>query len=176
MPMDQPTLIRALLRDRAKLHAFIWAMVQNDDLAEDVLQEVMVLVLEKRDKIRDEAHLPAWSRRAARLTAMAALRKKRGNPIPLDNRVLDLLEEEWDKLDRVESSSVADALRTCLAKLTPRSATLIRMRYAEGLKSGQIAAQLKQDVNTIYVALGRIHQALAACVKRELARGGPHHA
>lgn len=151
-------------------------MVQDDDLSEDVLQEVMVLVLEKRHKIRDEAHLPAWSRRAARLTAMAALRKKRAHPITLDNHVIDLLEQEWDKFDRVESTSLTDALRTCLAKLTPRSAALIRLRYGEGLKSGQIAQQLQQEVNTIYVALGRIHQALAACVKRELAKRGPHHA
>lgn len=173
MPIDEPTLIRALLRDRAKLHSFIWTIVHDSHLAEDVLQEVMVLVLQRRDRIEDEVHLPRWTRRAARLIAFATLRKTRSNPITLDQQVIDLLEQEWDKLDRTESSVAMEALRQCLGKLAPKAARLIQMRYGEGATSGEIAARLQQQANTVYVGLGRAHKALTECVKRELRKRAP---
>src|SRR5690348_1188332 len=93
MPIDQPTLVRALLRDRARLHGFIWAIVRDEDLAEDVLQEVMLLALAKRETIDSESQLPGWTRKAARFKSFEALRRKHATPVTLDDRVIDLLEQ-----------------------------------------------------------------------------------
>ncbi|MFI4861600.1 MAG: sigma-70 family RNA polymerase sigma factor [Phycisphaerales bacterium JB063] len=172
MPMDQKQLVTCLMRDRAKLFAFIWAIVHDEHLAEDVLQDVSALVLEKRDEIESESHLLGWMRRAARFRAFKALDKRGKRPLSLDEEVVGLLEEHWERLDRQSSSDRVDALQKCLEQLTPYTSELIRLRYAEGLSGGRLATTVGRKVETVYVALSRTHRALRECIERRMGKGG----
>jgi RNA polymerase sigma-70 factor, ECF subfamily len=94
--MDANNLVRALIRDRAGLLGYIWAIVRDTHLADDVFQDVTVLAMERAAEIKDESHLLLWARRAARFKSLEALRKRTRQTIPLDEDVLELLEAEWD--------------------------------------------------------------------------------
>ena len=66
MAVDQKIIVRVLLRDRGKLLAYIGAIVRDAHIAEDVLQEVSMLALEKQEQILNEAAVLPWMRTAAR--------------------------------------------------------------------------------------------------------------
>jgi RNA polymerase sigma-70 factor (ECF subfamily) len=91
----------------------------------------------------------------------------------LAGEVIDRLDQAWEEHDRDDprASSVA-ALEHCISKLTPRAQELVQLRYHEDLSGQHIAERLRKPLNTIYVAISRIHRTLAECVRSELARNG----
>ena len=46
MSIDQPTAVKGLMKDRARLIAYIYAIVRDWHLAEDLFQDVSALAIE----------------------------------------------------------------------------------------------------------------------------------
>jgi DNA-directed RNA polymerase specialized sigma24 family protein len=59
-------LVILLLRGQVKLLAYIRAIVRDDHLAADVLQEIALLALRKCGELRDGRHFLAWMRLTSR--------------------------------------------------------------------------------------------------------------
>lgn len=172
MGLEHDEIVRLLLSGRVLLLAYIHSIVRDSHLAEDVLQEISVLAVRKREEIVDEAHFRAWIRRAARLEAMNVLRRHQKLSTAMPEPVLEALEVHWDNRDEEWAADRIDALRQCVGRLTSNSQQLLRMRYHEGVSGISLAERLGKPVNTIYVALSRIHRALADCVARRMAAQG----
>ncbi len=77
MGLDQDTALRLLLDHRGMLLGYVNSIVRDQHLAEDVFQEVSLLVVRKHRGIPARESFPGWVRRAARLEALSALRRKR---------------------------------------------------------------------------------------------------
>jgi RNA polymerase sigma factor (sigma-70 family) len=113
-----------------------------------------------------------WLRRSARFKALEALRAKRRAPPPFSEEVLEKLEAHWEPYGppgEMAEATVAELLRACYRKLSGNQRRLLSLRYAKGLHSGEIAAQLDMKVETVYRALTRAHRNLADCVQEQLA-------
>jgi DNA-directed RNA polymerase specialized sigma24 family protein len=74
--MKPDSVVRVLIRDRAKLLGYIWAILRDSHLADDVFQDVTVLALEHAAEFNDDGHLLLWCRKAARFKALEILRSK----------------------------------------------------------------------------------------------------
>lgn len=170
-PLDQSTALRQLLANRAMLLGYINVITGDPTLTEDVFQEVSIVVMEKFPMVQDLDGFRPWARTIARFQALKAVNKRRANPVILAGEVIDRLDQAWEEHDREDprASSVA-ALERCIAKLTPRAQELVQLRYHEDLSGQHIADRLRKPLNTIYVAISRIHRTLAECVRSELAR------
>jgi RNA polymerase sigma-70 factor (ECF subfamily) len=164
--MEANRIVRALIRDRAKLLGYIWAIVRDHHLAEDVFQDLTVLAMERAGEIQDDEHLLLWSRRAARYKALEVLRSKSYQATTLDDDVLELLQTDWARGDAFASSDEVDHLRACLERLTPHARRLVHLRYTEGLTGIQTAEVVQVKVHSVYVALARIHKALEECIRQ----------
>ncbi len=169
MSVSDEVLIRALVRDREKIFAYCWAILRDDDLAEDVFQEVCSLAVQKRETIANEQHLAGWLRLAARRKSMEAARARSVRAQLFNTELLDLLDAHWRKWDESAPTGLLDALRHCLKQLNPRGRELLAMRYEQGLKSPRIAEKLGCKVPTIYMATMRIHAKLKECIVRRMA-------
>lgn len=165
MAIDHNTIMRVLMRDRAKLFAYIWSIVRDIHLAEDVLQELSLLALDKSETIHNEQVLPAWLRSTARFRALRALENHRRHPAPLDDHLLDQLDGRWAQTDGEAPGELIDALRHCVSKLTPRARRMLRLRYAEGMSGADVANAAGIQPDSVYKSLGRIHRTLADCIR-----------
>jgi RNA polymerase sigma-70 factor (ECF subfamily) len=172
MGLGRDEVLRLLLSGRAMVLAYIQSIARDRHLAEDIFQEISIVALNKRASIQDEVHFRAWIRRAARLETMNVLRREKKSPRALSEPVLQLLEGHWDNHDDDWSEQRVEALRGCLGTLTSNSRKLVRLRYSEGTSGKQLAEILGKPVNTIYVALARIHRKLGECVRRKLGKEG----
>lgn len=170
MPVNEDTVVRTLLSHRLGLLAYIEAIVRDTHLAEDVFQDVSSLAFQKREQIDDAVHLLKWLRRTARYRASYSMRQRHTQPMMFDDALLDEMDAQWiaavgaaaNETDRVE------ALRHCLGELTPNARKLIDLRYNEN-KSGQDLAEASgKQLNTVYVALTRIHRTLADCIRKRM--------
>lgn len=169
MPVDHDIIVRVFLRDRTKMLAYIWSIVRDDDLADDIYQEVSVLALNKAATIHDEEHLLRWTRLAARYKAFNVLQRQQHAPVSLDNSVLDLIEDQWSEYDAYPSSEMITALRLCMNRLSPYASKLVSLRYGEGLSGQALANALNRKLRTVYMAVSRVHRSLADCVRQALA-------
>ena len=180
--MDSEDVVRALIRERAELLGYAWAIVRDHHLADDVFQEVAVLAMRRAAEIRDVGHLMRWSRKAARFKALEALRDPaRRRAVPLDEDVLGMLEADWPDADSRHAGDEVDHLRTCLGWLAKRARQVVHLRYVEGKSGGEVAALLNVEVRSVYVMLSRVHGALRECMERrrrrlatDAAAGGTH--
>ena len=168
MALDHDSLVRLLIRERVKLIGYVRAIVGDEHAAEDVFQQISVLVLRKGDAIHDAEHFLAWMRTASRLEALNAMRARRRSPLALNDHVAELLDPHWQRYDAVESSVMIDALRRCLGELTPNTRRLIEMRYRQAMSSAQIAEALSRKATAVYQAISRAHHALAECIGRRM--------
>jgi RNA polymerase sigma-70 factor, ECF subfamily len=175
MDHQSPRNVTLLIRERDRLYSYIWAIVGDVHLAEDVFQEVSLLVIEKRPEATDELQFRVWLRRTARYKAIEAVRRVRKGPTCLDQAVIDKLEEHWGRYDTTPESDLVDILRECMRMLTPNGQKIIALRYVEGLRSSEIAQRLGRQVETVYQSIARAHLNLAACVREKLSARQSSH-
>ena len=171
MDTHQERIVPLLLSHRAMLLGYIASIVRDSDLAEDVFQNVSLVVLNKAHQLRNDDAFPQWARRIARLEALSARRSHLRSPELLDQSMLELVEDEWSASD-ADPTEWRVALRECVEKLSPKARKLIELRYLEGLSAGDVAERVNSSLNTVYVALTRTYRHLARCVESRLAPGG----
>jgi RNA polymerase sigma-70 factor, ECF subfamily len=167
MALDEAAIVQTLMAERVRLLAYIWSIVHDAHLVEDVFQEVSLLAINKRSELCDEKTLAGWLRGSARLVSIAAMRRKERHPILLREEVLDQLDAAWRDTDDVSAEETLGLLRRCLAALSERSRQFVALRYVDRLTSSQVAEKLDITVHSVYVALGRIHRTLRECIQRQ---------
>ena len=169
---EQQLLLRRVLGERVKVVAFIRSIVRRRDLAEDIFQDLCVLVLQKRDELREVKHLSRWLRVAGRQLAMNELRKHANRSLLLGDKINELMEPHWRELDLIGDLGRGDALASCLKRLTGAEMELVNGRYVEELSSPQLASRLGRPVSSLYTSFSRIHKKLAECITRRTTAQG----
>jgi RNA polymerase sigma-70 factor, ECF subfamily len=169
MGLDASRIVRLLMSERSRLFSYIWAIVGDAHLAEDVFQEVSLLCIEKGGEVAGEPQFRVWLRRAARFKALQAVRQLKHRPAPLEESVIEKLEEYWVEYDATPESDLVETLRECIRLLTPNNRKLMVLRYTKGLRTNQIAQRLKRQVTAVRQSLARSHRSLYDCVHAKLA-------
>lgn len=174
MAISEKSLVQALLRDQAKLFAFVRSMIHDRHLAEDIVQTVWLQASESRNEIKSEDHLYAWLRRVARHRVIDEISKRR-DILTLDEDVLNQMESQWSLLDKADTTEMLEALRQCMKHLTPHSKRLIDLRYRDGISCKEIANLVGRSYEATKKALVRSRQVLSNCVRKALNGEGMSH-
>lgn len=169
--MTSPEIVQVLMEQRDRLFAYIWTIVRDVQLAEDVLQEVSILAVKKGGDIENAARLVVWLRHAARLESLAMCRRRTRSPVILDDKVLDQLDAFWAERDTHSAGRELMALRACVAQLTPRNLRILALRHVHGKKAPEMAEILGRSVDVVYTMVARIHRTLRECVQARLLAG-----
>lgn len=166
--MQQNELFKAMLCQRTRLTGYAWSIVRDLDLAEDIVQDVFVIAIQKSDAINDNDHLDLWLRKSIRFQALASLRKKSGNVL-LDEELLGLIDSAFGgQALAPRADERLDALAGCLEELAPKARAVIEMRYGRGLDCGSIAEHFDRQIETVYQMVARAHRTLRECVQRKI--------
>ena len=167
--MDHGEAARLLTRHHGTLYAYVYACVSSHHDAEDILQNVSVVVIESLAQLRDEAGFLPWAREIARRCTLAYYRKNR-RVRSLDPELLQRLAEAADELERdCPEAEHRAALLACLEELPPHSRELLARRYdGSSGDARSIAARFGQTVQSFYARIKRIKAVLRDCVSRRL--------
>lgn len=154
------------------LRGLVAALFPDLDLADDVLQEVFVVITEKAHTFRPDGDFRGWAYGIAKRKALEHARRyssKRKVGV-FSPETLELLcaakpDEEHD------DGEVRTRLTRCLGKLTPTLREMVRLRYLENLSPGNIATRMEWTSEAVYVALSRSRSLLRKCLDAALASG-----
>lgn len=170
--LDQETALRGILAQEPLLLGFVRAIVGSRTLAEDIFQDLVVLVMRKHAEIPNAAALPGWSRRAVRFLALKALEKRARERPVMDEELIALIERSVEDEGEPAVDPYLSALGACRGKLSAPARELLALRYEQGIPGEQIADRLGRPLNTVYVTISRLHRTLADCIRARLRAGG----
>lgn len=125
-------------------------MLGARDLAEDLTQDVFMLLSDNLHRIESKEHLALWLRKVTSHRAIDRLRRRsRFAMTPLD--------EEAQMFSTVDDGDplFQRQLQLVLSELTPPARAVLLLRYQEDLDPAQIAQTLDMPVNTVKSHLKR---------------------
>lgn len=163
------------------LFRFIHAYVQDDGLAEDVLQEVFVALYYKRSfKQKEGASFKTYLYKIARNKSLNAIKKrKRKKEVSLEGMLENNAEKpnerfseqpqalyEEDPEAKLERTEKNEMLKTALGNLSEQYREVLVLRYLEDMPPERIATVTKRKIKQVYNLLARGKTALKEELKK----------
>ncbi len=126
----------------ARLHGYLRRVLANAAIAEEVLDDVMLVVWKDARKFRGDAAISSWIFGIAYRKAMTAARK--------EGRYQSLLDRSADADTMPAASSQDDGLiRAALQALSPDHRQVVELTYYCGFSYREIAEIAECPVNTV---------------------------
>lgn len=161
---DVDAISQLLERHARRLRDYIRMMVKESDVADDIMQEVMIKVVRVIDEGRytDKGRFQPWLMRIARNRVLDYFRaQKQVKTINEADAGYDILGAtkiaEHSIEDEIITEQTSEMLRGLIEMLPEEQREVVMMRYFEGLSFKEIAEQSNVSINT---ALGRMRYAL----------------
>jgi RNA polymerase sigma-70 factor, ECF subfamily len=158
----------------AALHRFFRGRLADADAREDLVQDVLLRMHERRDQLRDEERLDAWAYRIARNALVDHYRRHRSDPLE------SIAESELHAPEPDPQPASAEVLgawlRVRIAELPEVYRAALELTELRGLSQREAAEALGLPYSTLKsrVQRGRdlLHAELTSCCAVELdARG-----
>ena len=153
-----------LNRYKSSIHSYIYFIVRNKELTEDIFQETFVKVIMtiKQGRYTENGKFLSWVLRIAHNQVIDHFRqKKQQNNVSEGEVGYDLLNNKKFSDTTVEekmvSAQIEADVRKLLDYLPKEQKEVVMMRYYMGLSFKEIAEQTEVSINT---ALGRMRYAL----------------
>jgi len=171
--MREETLVRNLLQHQRLLMGMLLALVGNRAVAEDLFQDLAILMTRKRDSVDEDCRFIAWARSiAVNLVRDHRKRLSRRKVLPLDDVALDAVASAFEAPPDSAWDDRLDALRRCAEELPERDRALLRRRYEEDAPPERIARELDLARGAVDTRLYRLRRTLHDCVELRLQEPG----
>jgi RNA polymerase sigma-70 factor, ECF subfamily len=139
-------IIRSFSRN---LFAIAYAILQNREEAEDVVQDTLVKAWKSRWRVRDPEKFPAWISTIARHRARDLARQRRPEPLPHDFESAETAKTE------IESANLDSEVHAALSQLPELHRAAVTLRYFEELDYATIERTLGLTNGALRGILGR---------------------
>jgi RNA polymerase sigma-70 factor (ECF subfamily) len=149
-----------------RLYGYILSLAGTPDAANDVLQDVNIVLWKQSSQFEPGSNFKAWSFRIAHFQYMAYRQKRlREKVLFSDDLIAKLATDAKEVDDSFERRAML--LERCLERMPARSREMIRLRYADELNVSQMAEKLQRKSNAIYQTLFRARRWLIDCVQKD---------
>ena len=153
-----------LNRYKNRIYSYIYYIVKDRELTEDIFQETFVKVITtiKQGRYTENGKFPAWISRIAHNLIIDFFRQEKAdNYVITDNENMDIFNRKELSEGTVEDTIVQNQIETDVRKLIkalPHSQReVLVMRYYKNMSFKEIADHTKVSINT---ALGRMRYAI----------------
>lgn len=153
-----------LNRYKSNIHAYIYYIVRDRDLTEDIFQETFVKVIMtiKQGRYTENGKFKAWITRIAHNLIIDHFRQERNeNTISNDEMEVDLFNDmrlcEGTVEDHLVQAQVFSDVKKMVEYLPDNQREVLEMRYYQNMSFKEIADRTGVSINT---ALGRMRYAI----------------
>ena len=172
MPRDDETrwaeFVQLLTAHQPDVFLYLRSLVLDPDEASEILQEVNLVLWEKRNEFQLGTNFRAWAFQVARYKLLQHRgRRRRACRCFSDELIDELILQAKD--DEEALDGMIDDLRRCVSLLSPRDRELIVKRYAPRATCQSVADSVGRPVRWVYKAVSRIRKTLLDCLLREAA-------
>lgn len=164
---DEMAFSELMNRHQSKIYSYIYSMVGNPEIANDIFQETFTKVITKMDDTYNEqGKWIAWVMRIAHNATIDYLRKQKRFVDVSSNYDDDSGTDFYDRLpdedlvsaeEQLEKEEAKDSLMKHIAELPEEQRTVVMLRHYYEMPFKEIAELTDVSINT---ALGRMRYAL----------------
>lgn len=148
---------------------YVRSLMPGYEGADDLAQETLLKLWEKKGQYVDGTHFKAWAFQVARYLVMNRRRKLAHSPVVLlDEALMDQIDRRWMETEAPGLEDQQSALRECLESLKPGDRSLLHARYATGVSLETYAEQNGTRPGTLKARLFRLRDALRDCIQRRV--------
>lgn len=158
-----------LAEHESAIRYYVRSLLPGYHGVEDITQEVMVTVWQKRSDFTEGTNFKAWAFRIAQFHVLNQRRKiARGKWLVFDQELIEKLDPETiaDSADYLNAEE--DALEHCLKGLNAEDQKLLHTRYATKTSVETFAQQEGLRPGTLKARLFRLRAALRTCIEEKL--------
>lgn len=159
--------LRSFTAHEPAIRAHVRRLVPFRADADDVMQEVSVVLWEKFDSFRDGADFKAWAFGVARFEVLAWLRDRGRDRLVLDEEVVTKIAEETTA-EEPHLARQREALEHCLKKVPGDQRDLLMRAYQPESSIQEVAQGSGRSVAGFYQWLHRMRRMLLECIRRTL--------
>ena len=165
--------VKRLMEHRSMLHSFVFAMLRDAHLTEDILQEVAVVLWSKYREFTPGTDFGAWARSVAYREVLAARRSEARAHRYMDESCAQEILAAYERREQtVDTATHRRALRRCMGQLNSDLREMMRCRYALSMSSREIAAKFSRTAQAVDAIVYRIKKLLSDCVRSRLVESG----
>ena len=165
----QQQFLRLFMANDAAVRAFVRSLVPTLDDANDVMQEVAIVLWEKFAEYESGEDFRRWAFGVAKFKVLSWQRDRLRDRHVFGLEATELLAAESERhSEMLESQRLA--LQDCVQKLPLEQRELVSAAYAPGARIDALSDQLGETAMAVYKKLHRIRMALSDCVRRALRR------
>jgi len=168
---DEERFLRHWVEAQPTLAAYITSCVGDFHEAEDILQEVSLVLHRKFAEYDSARPFIAWALGVARNEILNQRRTRARSFICYQGELMDRVTNTYMELAPMLDDRIK-ALRHCLGKVEGRSAEALRLRYETDMKPQEISEHMGIRPVAVRVLLSRAREWLRQCVERVLAAQG----
>ena len=170
MSNAQVHFLSEYVRAERALRATLLAMTGCPEAVDDLVQNVAVALWTKWADYDADRPFRSWALGVARIEALRWRRGQARDRMVLSEETVALLAETADGLAE-RADERRHALHDCLRKVADHVRAVLRLRYTEGLRAGEIAERLGRTVGAVEMTLTRSRRALRECIERQAGGG-----
>lgn len=168
MDRIQDQLLSEVLQHKDRIWSYIFSIVRDYHLSEDVLQEVCLFLVNSPDKFDSSKKFLPWALGIARNKSFEAIRKNQRQGTLLEDDILKKLQETITTIHR-EDDVRLEALQKCLGQISEENRELMTMKYVNKFSAEKIAGLINRSRTATFSLLQRVRASLAGCISRGMA-------
>ncbi len=143
---DRDALDELLSRAGPDLQRYLGRLVGREDLADDVVQETLIVVCRKLKWLREPSVFRAWTYRIASRIAFRAIKRLR-REVRVDDAILDSVPDEHAARDLRQMLERESAVHL-LEGLPPAARAVLLLHYIDGLTIAETSDVLEIPLGT----------------------------
>jgi len=148
---------------------FVRSLLPGYHGADDVSQEVLLTLWNKREQFEPGTNFRAWAFRVAQLHVMNQRRKlARGKWLIFDEEMMERLEPEVFLAETDQLEAEQNALEKCMQSLDPEDRELLHTRYATKDSLETYAQEKGVPPGTLKARLFRLRAGLRRCIEKRV--------
>ncbi len=139
-----------------RLYYFIYEYIPQKDISENIVQETLMVLWNKKSELTDNTNLGAYLFTVAKNNCLYKLREIKYRQRIFDNAEVDEseLEANYIALESLETTrfneiEIEQIIENTLAQLPPQCRTVFNLSRFEGMKNREIAAELNISAKAV---------------------------
>jgi RNA polymerase sigma-70 factor (ECF subfamily) len=161
--------LRQFTANEAAVRAFVRRLVPARADADDIMQEVSVVLWEKFGSFREGGDFRAWAFGVARFEVLAWLRDRGRDRLVLSEKTVELLGNEAE-IHEPSLERQREALERCIVEVAPAQRELLMRAYEPGARIAKLARESGRTGPGFYQWLYRMRKLLLDCIRRTLSK------
>ena len=164
--------VSELTNHQTAMLAFIRALMPGSSGARDLLQEVNIILWQKRAQFEPGSSFKAWSFQVILYHLMNHRRRLASKGwLVFDDDLVERISPALEA-DPGELECRHQALHQCLSKLRPKDRALLQHRYASGAPLSDYAKAINRSAGTLKATLFNLRGTLRKCIERRFQEQG----